>query len=63
LPLLAGEHVTLESGSGLVHTVPGHGQEDYEVCRQHAVEPFSPVDEHGHFTAAVGLPALVASQR
>jgi isoleucyl-tRNA synthetase len=32
-PVLAGSHVTLESGTGLVHTAPGHGREDWLVCK------------------------------
>jgi isoleucyl-tRNA synthetase len=33
--VLLGEHVTLEAGTGCVHTAPGHGQEDYEICRRY----------------------------
>lgn len=40
-PVLAGHHVTAESGTALVHTAPGHGMEDYEVCLANGIEPFS----------------------
>jgi isoleucyl-tRNA synthetase len=48
-----GDHVTLEAGSGLVHTAPGHGQEDYEVGRHYGLEVLSPVDERGCFLPVV----------
>jgi len=44
--VLAG-HVTLESGTGCVHTAPGHGREDYETGLANGLEPYSPVDENG----------------
>ncbi|KAI8971969.1 tRNA synthetases class I-domain-containing protein [Mycotypha africana] len=54
MPIIAGEHVTAESGTGLVHTAPGHGMEDYEVCLRHDIQPFSPVDDFGRFTSQAG---------
>lgn len=42
MPLIGGDHVTADSGTGLVHTAPGHGMEDYEVCQKLGIEPFSP---------------------
>ena len=42
MPIIAGDHVTAESGTGLVHTAPGHGMEDYEACQALGIEPFSP---------------------
>jgi len=45
-----GEHVTLEQGTGCVHTAPGHGQEDFEVGRQYGLDIFTPVDDAGRFT-------------
>ena len=53
-PVLLGEHVTLEAGTGLVHTAPGHGQEDYEVGRKYGLEVLTPVDGAGVFTAEAG---------
>ncbi len=54
--LIVGDHVTLESGTGCVHTAPGHGVEDYEVCVQHYPEIgiVVPVDDKGNMTAEAG---------
>jgi isoleucyl-tRNA synthetase len=58
-PLVLADHVTLEAGTGLVHTAPGHGQEDYDVGRRYGLEIYSPVDEGGRFLPAVeGLGGL-----
>jgi isoleucyl-tRNA synthetase len=46
--------VTLEQGTGAVHTAPGHGQEDYVVGRQYGIETFCPVDASGRFFHAEG---------
>ena len=51
--IVLGEHVTLDAGTGCVHTAPGHGREDYEVGLAYGLEPYSPVDENGRFTASV----------
>jgi isoleucyl-tRNA synthetase len=48
--LILGPHVTLEAGSGCVHTAPGHGREDYEVGLEYGLEVYSPVDANGCFT-------------
>lgn len=48
--VLAGDHVTLEAGTGLVHTAPGHGEDDYIVCRKYGIDVISPVDGRGVFT-------------
>lgn len=50
-PVIVGEHVTLEQGTGLVHTAPGHGQEDYVVGSKYGLPVFSPVDDDGRFTS------------
>jgi len=47
------EYVTLEDGTGLVHTAPGHGQEDYVVGLRNGFEPYSPVDEEARFDDTV----------
>ncbi len=52
--VVLGDHVTLEAGTGCVHTAPGHGQEDYEVALRYGLEPYAPVDDRGRFTADVG---------
>ena len=49
-PFLHGPFVTSFSGSGLVHMAPGHGMEDYDVCTQHGMDAFAPVDDKGCFT-------------
>ncbi len=52
-PFLLGDHVTLEAGTGLVHTAPGHGAEDYIVGKQNGLEPFAPLDDAARFTNEV----------
>jgi isoleucyl-tRNA synthetase len=44
---LLGEHVTLEAGTGAVHTAPGHGMDDYIVCRDYGISAYCPVDAAG----------------
>jgi isoleucyl-tRNA synthetase len=53
-PVVLGEHVTLDAGTGLVHTAPGHGQEDYEVGLRYGLEILNPVDGAGKFTEQAG---------
>ncbi len=48
-PILVGEHVTLDAGTGCVHTAPGHGQEDFEIGRRYGLPAFNPVDDGGVF--------------
>ena len=48
--VLFGDHVTLEAGTGIVHTAPGHGQDDYAVGLKYSLEPYSPVDHRGRYT-------------
>ncbi|MBI5883785.1 MAG: isoleucine--tRNA ligase [Elusimicrobia bacterium] len=45
------DYVSSEDGTGIVHTAPGHGQEDFETGRTHGLDLLSPVDEAGRFTA------------
>ncbi len=52
-PLTLGEHVTLDAGTGLVHTAPGHGREDYEVGLQYNLDVYSPLDDEGRFLESV----------
>jgi len=47
--ILLGEHVTLDAGTGCVHTAPGHGQEDYELGLKEGLEIYNPVDNRGRF--------------
>lgn len=54
-PVLAGgDYITTESGTGLVHTAPGHGQEDYLTGLKNGLELLSPVDDVGKFTIEAG---------
>lgn len=54
-PVVAGgDYITTESGTGLVHTAPGHGQEDYLVGQKHGLPLLSPVDDAGVFTHEAG---------
>ncbi len=51
--IILGDHVTLEAGTGSVHTAPGHGLEDWEVCQKYGIETFSPLDSKGKWTNLV----------
>ncbi len=53
--IILGEHVTLEAGTGCVHTAPGHGREDYEVGLEYGLDVYSPVDDNGCFTEDVAF--------
>jgi isoleucyl-tRNA synthetase len=55
VPLVLGEHVTLEAGTGAVHTAPGHGQEDFELGRQCGLPIDNPVGPDGAFLADTPL--------
>jgi len=48
--IVLGENVTLEQGTGVVHTAPGHGEEDYEIGLKYGLDVYAPVDEKGCFT-------------
>ncbi len=66
-PVLMGDHVTLDAGTGIVHTAPGHGMEDYLVVQQYNRDQFkdnplpilSPLDNSGRFTEEALVPELV----
>ncbi len=51
--IILGEHVTLEAGTGCVHTAPGHGADDYIVGRQYGLDCYSPVEDNGVFSKEV----------
>ena len=55
VPLLPGDHVTIEQGTGFVHTAPGHGVEDFEVGRAHGIDVPRTVDDGGLFYDHVPL--------
>ncbi|WP_199299965.1 isoleucine--tRNA ligase [Trichocoleus sp. FACHB-262] len=52
--VVGGDYVTTESGTGLVHTAPGHGQDDYQVGLRYGLPVFAPVDDNGDFTEEAG---------
>ncbi len=51
--IVLGDHVTLDAGTGCVHTAPGHGREDHEVGLKYGLDVYSPVDDRGCFTDEV----------
>jgi len=69
VPLLSGEHVTADTGTGFVHTAPGHGEEDFELMTTlfngyaaNNPDAFSIVAEDGRFTDAARLPSLIGKR-
>ncbi len=48
--IIFGPHVTLDQGTGVVHTAPGHGNEDYIIGLEYGLDTYSPVDNQGKFT-------------
>ncbi len=52
--VLVGTHVTNDAGTGLVHTAPGHGVEDYQVCLKYNIKPYCPVDSKGYLIPECG---------
>ena len=52
--IIGGDYITTESGTGLVHTAPGHGQEDYIVGKRYGLAVLAPVDGAGRFTEEAG---------
>ncbi|BCL34905.1 isoleucine--tRNA ligase [Nostoc sp. MS1] len=52
--VVGGDYITTESGTGLVHTAPGHGQEDYIVGLRYGLPILAPVDDSGDFTQEAG---------
>eukprot|EP00746_Dinoflagellata_sp_MGD_P067848 gnl/MRDRNA2_/MRDRNA2_28016_c0_seq1.p1 gnl/MRDRNA2_/MRDRNA2_28016_c0~~gnl/MRDRNA2_/MRDRNA2_28016_c0_seq1.p1 ORF type:complete len:1138 (-),score=206.72 gnl/MRDRNA2_/MRDRNA2_28016_c0_seq1:474-3887(-) len=52
--VVGGDYITTESGTGLVHTAPGHGVEDFMTGQKYGLDVLSPVDDAGDFTAEAG---------
>ncbi|WP_027368124.1 isoleucine--tRNA ligase [Desulfocurvibacter africanus] len=52
-PVVLADYVTLDTGTGLVHTAPGHGREDYETGLRYGLEVLSPLDDKGRFLPVV----------
>jgi len=59
--VIGGDYITTESGTGLVHTAPGHGQDDYAVGLKYGLEVAAPVNNAGNFTEEVGVESLVGA--
>ena len=57
VPVVLGEHVTLDAGTGAVHTAPGHGQEDFIVGQRYGLEVLNPVGNDGRFLPGTPLVA------
>jgi len=56
--LVLGDHVTLDVGTGLVHSAPGHGEDDFNVGKEYGLDVLCPVDGKGKFTTQVNDPEL-----
>lgn len=62
--VIIGDHVTLESGTGCVHTAPGHGLEDFDVCQNYKqIDVIVPVNENGVLTADAGQFAGLSTEK
>jgi isoleucyl-tRNA synthetase len=59
---ILGDYVTLEQGTGAVHTAPGHGHEDYLAGQQYGLPTFCPVDAHGRFFPAGGASGTLPAE-
>ena len=53
--IMLGDHVTLEAGTGCVHTAPGHGHDDYLIGLKYGLEIYNPVDDYGRYRQELGL--------
>jgi isoleucyl-tRNA synthetase len=53
IPVLLGEHVTTEAGTGLVHTAPAHGLDDYFACLRYGIQLYNPVNAEGRYISDV----------
>jgi len=64
--IVLADYVTLDAGTGCVHTAPGHGQEDYETGVRYGLDVYAPVDDKGRFTEDVeffaGMPVFRANE-
>ncbi len=57
--LILGEHVSMDGGSGCVHTAPGHGDDDYKVALKYGIEVIMPVDERGCYDETISREKLL----
>ena len=53
--MVVGDHVTMDAGTGLVHTAPGHGADDFNIGRKYGLDIYTPVNHRGEFTEEVPL--------
>ena len=60
--LLVAEYVTMDSGTGCVHTAPGFGADDYQTCRRYGMEMVVPVDDQGRHTPATAIAPMSAAE-
>lgn len=58
-PIILGDYVTDDDGTGLVHNAPGFGADDYLVCKKYGIKPYAPIDNHGKFTKEINDSQLV----
>lgn len=65
--VILGDFVTTDEGTGIVHTAPAFGEEDYVICRENGIAFYQPVDENGKFTEEVtplaGIPVKDADEK
>lgn len=55
VPIILGDHVTTDAGTGCVHTAPDHGVDDFNVAKQYGIETLNYLDDHGIYRDQVGL--------
>ena len=55
VPILLGGHVTTDAGTGLVHSAPAHGEDDFKLCQRYKIETINPVDERGCYKDSTEL--------
>ncbi|MFA0810502.1 isoleucine--tRNA ligase [Microbulbifer epialgicus] len=55
LPIVLGDHVTTDAGTGCVHTAPDHGPDDFQVGKRYGIETLNYIDNHGVFRDSVPL--------
>src|SRR5690606_12967304 len=55
VPVILGDHVTTEAGTGAVHTAPGHGDDDFRVGQKYQLDVLKPVDGNGVYTEETEL--------
>ena len=62
-PFLPGEFVTTDSGTGLVHMAPDHGEDDFELCKAHGIDPVFAVEADGKYRADWRVAAAATASR